>query len=742
MNTQSLALSSLISLGLALAWPLTAQTSGSTAAKEVVRLSPFEVTAANDRGYGTTNSLGATRMNISVMETPQVVVSLNEKFIKDSALIEMEDIASYVAGVSRGSTKGSGGLTMRGSEIGGLALTDGLGEGLVGLSSYDLIGVSRYEFIKGPAGALYGSHAVGGVVNRVMKRPLDSPMTVLRLSLDEMAGNNLGRFEIDTSNQLMNKKLGYRLAAVEQEGKAQGGNNDNRSALYSFVDYQLAQNAKVWTRWEAQFLDRTTPSHTFRAAPYDSTKPTRRSLGLGILPVTTVIAGPGNATFKLTDVYLGEAGFQYDIGSWSLKLVGRYAYDEGNRQTYMGNNFDFVNANGAVIGNQNNTLFENPNWVEIRTRGSTYDVNFDNGSSGRVYMDLAGRFELGPTRHQMLTYLSLITSESYGIQLRYNAASQNLIKPRQLNMRVEQWQRTNLPSDLTFNSVTSSNISNSDAFSFGVQDNISLFSDRVVIAGGFGFQGVRSNSNNRLNPANDIINRKNSQWSPSYGIVYRPIPSVSLFVNHSETYRPRSGFDSLGNALRNGTGGSDEVGLKVNLLDGRLTGTLARFETVEDGFIVNTVINGFPATIQAGEATNKGWELDLTAQPIDGLNLIAGFSDLKGESETGAFFRNANAGFNWSLFARYDFTGKPLNGLSVSLGHKTVADRFGDGANSFILPEYEILSAGIGYARASWRIQLQVENVLDEEYLSTAVNFSNIYFGDPRRFRLTTTYSF
>ena len=98
--------------------------------------------------------------------------------------------------------------------------------------------------------------------------------------------------------------------------------------------------------------------------------------------------------------------------------------------------------------------------------------------------------------------------------------------------------------------------------------------------------------------------------------------------------------------------------------------------------------------------------------------------------------------FNWSLFARYDFTGKSLNGLSVSLGYKTVADRFGDGANSFILPEYEILSAGIGYARASWRIQLQVENVLNEEYLSTAVNFSNIYFGDPRRFRLTTTYSF
>jgi outer membrane receptor for ferric coprogen and ferric-rhodotorulic acid len=107
MNNQPLVRPSLISLGLAFAWPLAAQTNNTTA-EEIVRLSPFEVTAANDRGYGTTNSLGATRMNISVMETPQVVVSLNEKFIKDTVLIEMEDIASYVAAYPEDRPKGPG----------------------------------------------------------------------------------------------------------------------------------------------------------------------------------------------------------------------------------------------------------------------------------------------------------------------------------------------------------------------------------------------------------------------------------------------------------------------------------------------------------------------------------------------------------------------------------------------------------------------------------------------------------
>lgn len=727
---------------LATAFGGVAFASDASNAEQIVRLTPFEVTAQNDRGYGTTNSLGATRMNISVLESSQVVVSLNEKFISDTGLIEFEDIANYVAGVSRGSTKVAGSVTMRGTEIGGLGLTDGLREGLASLTSYDMVGVSRYEFIKGPAGALYGSHAVGGVVNRVMKRPTEQPFTTVKFSIDELSGNNLGRLEVDTSNRLLGNKLGYRVAGALQEGKAQASNNDNRQTLYSFVDYALGSNAKAWSRLELHKVDRTTPSHTFRAAAYDSSDPGRRSLGLGVIPVTTVIAGPGNTTFKETEVYLGEVGFQYDLSRWTLKLVGRYSFDKTNRQTYHGNNFDFVAANGTVIGNQNNTIFENPNWVDIRTRGSTYDVNYDNGESVGAFMDIAGRFDLGPTKHQMLTYVSLVSAESWGMQMRYNAASQSLINPRPLNIRVGQWQFNNLPADLTLNSNTSSALSNSTTIGLGFQDNITMFSGRLVLAGGMGYQRATSNSENRLNPANSIINRKNSQWSPTYGLVFRATPEISIFANHSETFRPRSGFDSLGNALRNGSGESDEVGVKVNLWDGRLTGTFAVFETTEDGFVVATVINGFPASVQAGVATNKGWEFDLTAQPIDGLNLIAGFSDLTGSTESGSYFRNANAGFNWGLYAHYDFQGKRLRGFSASVGFRKVADRWGDGANTFILPGYETVSAGVGYTRKAWRFQLQVENVLGEEYLVSAVNFSNIYFGDPRRYRLTTTYRF
>ncbi len=681
-------------------------------------------------------------MNISVLESPQVIVSLTEKFIQDTGLFEMEDLAQYIAGVSFSSTKKTGSVAMRGTTGGGLGLTDGLIERLTSSASLDPIGVSRFEFIKGPAGALYGSQSVGGVINRVMKRPSQTPQTTLRFTLEEVANHNVGRFEVDTSKRLLNGKLGFRLAAAVQDGKEQSSNSNKRTALYAMVEYALAPNAKAWTRLETQFFDRTTPSSTFRAGSYSAAEPARRSYGLGILPLTASISGPGNTTFRETDVFLGETGFQYDLGGWTLKLVGRGSFDKVFSQTYHGNNYDFIAADGRIIGNQNNTTFENPNWVDIRTRGSSYDVTSSNSTTGGVYVDLAGRFELGPSRQQVLTYVSLFTSEGWNTLLRYNPPSQSLINPRPLNLRVAQWQTTNLPAQLTFNSVVNSSRNNSDTFSFGIQDVARFFSDRLVISAGMGFQGTRSNSNNRLNRANDVINETNSDWSPSYGLVYRVTPAVSLFANHGETFSPRSGFDSLGNPLRNGRGESDEFGVKVNLWNGRLTGTLAKFETTEDGFSVTTLINGFPASIQGGIATNTGWELDMTAQVFNGLNLLAGVSDVEGKSATGQYFRNANTGFNWGVFAMYDLPMKPFTGFSVSVGYRNMSERFGDGGNTFLLPKYDTVTAGVGYARKTWRVQLQVENLLNEAYIATAVNASNIYFGDPRRWRLTTTYKF
>lgn len=712
-------------------------------AAEVIELPPFEVEAANDRGYATANSLGATRMNISVLESPQVVVSLNEKFMFDTGHTDLVYLASYVAGVAGAGNKNAGRVSIRGREVGLMNLTDGLREDAPA-GSFSTIGVSRYEVIKGPAGALYGSHPVGGTINRIMKRPGATPQTTVRFFLDDVDGSQRGQLEIDSSNRLVDGKLGYRLAGEVRRGEMLGGDNDNRQALYSFIDYKLAGNAQVWTRWEAHATNAAGKSNTFRAGSYDATRPEYRSLGLGILPMDTLIVGKDGAANSLnrTELFMGELGFQYEIARWTLKLVTRYSYTTQNAQTYHGNNFDFIAANGGVIGNHNNTVFENPNWVEIRTRGSHVDAGANNSTRGGVYLDLAGRFEVGATRHQALTYLSLMTSESWNSSLRYAAAPQTLINPRTLDIKVGRWQTTNLPADLTFTSVTTSSRSNNDSFAFGVQDMMRVFSDKLVVIGGVGFQGVRSNANNRLNPANNVINSSNSDWSPSYGAVYRFTQNTSIFLNHSETFTPRSGFDSLGTPLRNGRGESDEAGVKVNLWNGRLSGTFAVFETMEDGFTVSTLINGFPATVQGGIATAKGWEVDLAAQPFDGLSLIAGFSDVQGKTQTGTFFRNANTGFNWNVFASYAFQNKALRGISMNGGYKSVSERAGDSGNSFLLPSYETVAVGVGYDRNAWSVRLHVENLLNEHYVFGAVNVSNIYFGDPRRFRLTTAFKF
>ena len=59
--------------------PASAQTLPAPKDDEAVKLAPFEVISdKGTRGYGTTNAVGATRVNAPIEITPQSVISLNQ----------------------------------------------------------------------------------------------------------------------------------------------------------------------------------------------------------------------------------------------------------------------------------------------------------------------------------------------------------------------------------------------------------------------------------------------------------------------------------------------------------------------------------------------------------------------------------------------------------------------------------------------------------------------------------------
>jgi outer membrane receptor protein involved in Fe transport len=91
---------------------------------------------------------------------------------------------------------------------------------------------------------------------------------------------------------------------------------------------------------------------------------------------------------------------------------------------------------------------------------------------------------------------------------------------------------------------------------------------------------------------------------------------------------------------------------------------------------------------------------------------------------------------------RYLFQGEALEGVGLSLGGVAYSKQAGDLPNSFYLPAYEVFNANVTYERGSWRVQLNLDNLLDEEYFPTSYDQTLVMRGDPRAARLTLNYSF
>ena len=96
--------------------------------------------------------------------TPLVVSTITEQLIRDQGARDAQDLYRNISGVSSFSYAGVTARGFRQEEI----FYDGLrGDPYAGFSVPQLFNISRVEFLKGPAGMLYGPGAPGGLFNYV-----------------------------------------------------------------------------------------------------------------------------------------------------------------------------------------------------------------------------------------------------------------------------------------------------------------------------------------------------------------------------------------------------------------------------------------------------------------------------------------------------------------------------------------------------------------------------------------------
>jgi len=168
--------------------------------------------------------------------------------------------------------------------------------------------------------------------------------------------------------------------------------------------------------------------------------------------------------------------------------------------------------------------------------------------------------------------------------------------------------------------------------------NINPISDDCRIAAGFPNAGQPL----RYYVAG-VQKKKFNNFAPKVGVQFHPNDDTMVYFSWSKGYKTGGWTTRLSNPLPTAPGFGEEkattyeLGVKSTLLDRRLQINAAIFQTDYKGIQLNFQQGVSPTIQNAGDAKIKGFEVELTAAPVDGFTITGslGYLDAKYTSVLG-----------------------------------------------------------------------------------------------------------
>ncbi len=758
----------------------TASTSG-----ETIVLSPFSVESDQDRGYASTTSMGASRIALAVADVSSSIVTLNEQIFADRGAVSAVEVLPLVSGVQRTSDQlpGQEQFSLRGYAVGGIGLRDGLPDPFSAADNPfdESSAYERVEIIKGPAGTLYGATSMGGIVNKISKWPKFRRET--KVELQAQSYDEFIRAMVDSTGPL-NENTAYRVVLSARQGDRYYDEGDAPNDVFNgtfSLTRLIGENdsGRIWTRIQYFDMDLDRDNGwqfiTGYLTPGSTNAPTLDNAEFGVpIDANTV---PDDDLSK-AEIYSFEGGYEQSFagpfdGNWTLRLVGRFSNGEGDKSpSYSQGRPVPVDASGQIVtyvdqsgvvrnGDNRYVSASDPRVADWRATLSLRDFRGFNKAGGG-YADLVGDFSTGPLSHKLVMSSQLTRSESERAFFFWGAPNPNnttavansfsAVSPDFTGVNAATIKATAPASFNPFQGHVDSN-----GFAAAFQDNVGLFDDRLIFALGARYDNLQATNESFDSAASlaagDFVvdptataKSSNQDTTVKYGIVGKPIKGVSVFGQVSQTFSPITSLNAQGEKNPNQEGEMKEVGVKVELFEGRLVGTVSYFE-MELTNVLLTVINppelggGFVLQPVGVQATD-GYELDLAAEVAPGLNLGASFSDITSTDANGRFFRGVPTTANYALYGRYAFQQGVAEGLFLGASWKHNGRAPGDSGNTFFLPSNDQVDAFVGFGRNRWSVQVNVTNVLDDDTALSGVSDQLIARMLPRSYRLTLRYSF
>ncbi|MBN8789651.1 MAG: TonB-dependent receptor [Terrimonas sp.] len=623
------------------------------------------------------------RLPLTNLENPQSYSVVTKEIMQEQLVTTIEGALKNAAGISNAAPGPGGGGTSvgfasRGFRTGSTNTRNGLTAGNVTL--LDPVNMERIEAIKGPSATLFGSQAVsyGGLVNIVTKQPFET----FKGEVGYTAGSfGFNRVTADINTPLNEEKTA--LFRINAAGETQNGFQDyGQASTFDIApSFLYKANDRLVIRLDAEVF--TTKRPIILYAPWGGAGAGNFSeLGLDI---KQSFSGEGLDSRQTTTNLFARADYKIS-GNWTSQT--NFSYTLGNNHTkYLFLNIEQYPDDSRYVSREN------------------YDVN-GTLSSTDFQQNFIGDFTIGNFRNRLLIGFDYLryTYASTRIDAYFDTVDIHYSTPQPINI-------------YNVNQVLAASparryAGNDQTYSAYISDVFNITDKLLAMA------SVRIDR--YVEPGDDGL--KQTALSPKFGLVYQLVKNkVSLFGNYMNGFQNSYGEDSKGNAFKPQQANQLEGGVKLDVFDHKLSATISYYNIkVQD--VLRTDPNDPTFSIQDGTQRSQGIDVDIIANPLPGLNIVAGYAynDNKYIQAEDYLIGKRNTGTPWNtgnIWVSYKAVRGALHGLGIGAGANFSGSTYAlNDDNSFVLDGYKTFDATAFYDFTKWRLSVKLNNIGNLKY--------------------------
>lgn len=677
--------------------------------------------------YTIASSRTATKLPMSLRETPQTVSVMTRQRMQDQQLNTLSDVLEQTPGLSVQNIDServniySRGYSIDSYQFDGIPTTlivqtSASPQSMIDTSIYD-----RVEIVRGATGLMTGAGDPSGSINLIRKRPTANAQG----SVSAGAGSwNTYRTEVDVSGPLTgDARLRGRAVAAYQQGN-------------SYIDHYQQEKQTYYGILEADLTD-----STLLTVGFDYQKNDPRGVSFASFPLfyddgeQTDFSRSTNAASRwsyrqqntLNTFATLEQGL---VNEWKLKV--------SVNNMYSTRDYSLASASGGFPNKE--------------TGDGTYLYGGDGyGSQRQLGIDamVQGPFQLLGRQHELVMGVS--GSEFHD----YSNPQDSDLEMRPVNLYDwDNYTDRASPAGKLMNDDTT--IRQDAAYMvarFKPTDDLSLiFGARV---GDYSYKKKAIYNAPFTKSTNRAETRESGFVTPYAGVVYDLNPQHSVYASYTKIYKPQTLRDRSGATLEPREGDNYEIGLKSELLDGRVNTAIALYEIKQDnlgvlsgGFVEGTVRERAYKAVSG--ANTRGIDLEIFGEIMPDWNVTASYShSLTKDADherintiapanmvklwttyrlPGEFNRlTVGGGMNWQ-------SGLSLTDAPWQIGHtvKATQDEY---AVFNLMARYDVTQA--------LSATVNINNLFDKKYLSSLdPTFYTAFYGEPRNVMFSTRYNF